>query len=131
MEKVKLNWKEEMEFGAQGGSEVGLTIDGAKKKGANPPELLLMSVASCTSIHLKLVLDKMRIEFDDLAVEVEGKRAEESPKYFTDIEFEFKVWGDEIEAEKMEKALNLAIDNCGMWQTVGSDTEMTFSYEIK
>jgi putative redox protein len=131
MDKVELNWQKDMEFIGQGAGEVKINIDGKKKEGANPPELLLMSLGSCSGIHLKMLLDKMRIEFDDLKVEASGERAEDSPRYFTEIELIFKVWGKEIAEEKFEKALKLAIDHCGIWNTIGNETDINYSYEIK
>ncbi|SKA02601.1 OsmC family protein [Selenihalanaerobacter shriftii] len=131
MTNVELNWNEEMKYDAKGDAEIDISIDGHKKEGANPPEIFLMGAASCVSIHLTMVLKKMRIELEDLNIKVNGERAEESPRYFVDIEFNFEVTAKDLAEEKMDRALNLAVENCGMLNTIREETNLTYNYEFK
>jgi len=131
MDKVELSWKEGMEFKAQSEGGIEVSIDGQKEQGPNPPEIFLMGLSSCASIHLTMILEKMRVEIDDLEVVVNGQRREESPRYFANIKLEFIIYGEELPEDKLENALKLAAKNCGMWQSIRPDTEISYSYEVK
>ena len=64
-------------------------------KGVSPMELLLMGVAGCSSIDIISILKKQKQNFDNLYIEVEGKReGKELPSLFTEIHAKVFIEGN-------------------------------------
>ena len=78
--------------------------------GANPMELLLMSVGGCTGVDIVSILEKQRQKPQNFRVEVRGKRADTYPRIYTDIEIVYHLWGQDIESKAVEKAIQLSDD---------------------
>ncbi len=81
---------------------------GGNASGVSPMESVLMAAAGCSSIDILDILKKQRLEVGDLKVEVEGERAEDPPKVFTDIKMIFRIEGELPEA-KVKRAAELSI----------------------
>ena len=69
--KIMCNWKENMQFEAHDLQEHKVKIDIGKENGGDgagfsPMPLVLVSLGGCMGVDVKLTLDKMRIEIDDL-----------------------------------------------------------------
>ncbi|AVX21244.1 MAG: OsmC family protein [Bacillota bacterium] len=133
--KVNIKWQGKMHFLGRGAQEVDIPIDaapaaGGEGKGASPMELLLMGVAGCTAIDIVSILEKMRLNLQDFVVEVEGERAADHPKVFTEITLVYRVWG-EIPEEKLVKAIELSLDKyCSASNTVKGVAKINYRYEI-
>ena len=84
MIKTTTTWIREEEFEA---SHEGnkIRIDGNKKNGHGPKALLLSGLAACSGIDVVSILQKKRIEFSDLSIEVITSQTDEHPKVFKDI----------------------------------------------
>lgn len=112
-----------------------INIDGApaiggEGKGTRPMELLLAAAAGCSSIDLKLILDKMKQHLTDYELEISGTRNEEVPKDFTSIHLLFKLTGD-IHEDKAEKAINLTVNKyCSVIKSLNQDIDITYSFTI-
>lgn len=96
-----------------GTSPVKIHMDGSPEiggqdLGARPMELVLMALASCSSLDLISILKKQRQQIDDYSVSVEGQRRDEIPKVFTSIHMNFMLKGH-IDRAKAEKAAELAV----------------------
>jgi len=48
--------------------------DVGEEKGLRPMELLLASVAGCSGVDVVLILQKMRVPFTDLRIQIRGER---------------------------------------------------------
>jgi putative redox protein len=110
----------------------GSPTEGGEGKGVRPMELVLMALASCSSIDLVLILQKMRQELRDLKIEVEGKRAEEQvPKVFTEIHLYFILMGN-IEEDKAARAVKLAVDKyCSVKNNLDPSIKISYDFEIQ
>jgi putative redox protein len=82
---------------------------GGEGKGARPMEVLLMSLAGCTSMDVVSMLQKMREPLDGFAVEVEGERREQIPQIFVKIHIKFFFSGN-IDKEKAKRAVDLSAE---------------------
>lgn len=78
--------------------------DGASK----PKELFLMGLAGCTGMDVAAILKKMRVEVDRFEVHIDADEAEDHPKVFTKIRLEYRLWGEAIDTEKVEQAIELS-----------------------
>ena len=107
--EITAEWQGEMTFigkNQTGGSVQMGMLDG--KPGVSPMELLLVGVAGCTAIDVVHILKKMRQPLKDLKVKVRGKRAEDHPKVYTEIEIEYLLWGADLSQKSVEQAIELS-----------------------
>jgi putative redox protein len=54
------------------------------------------------------ILKKMKVELEELSVDVEGDVSEDHPKRFLEMKVIYRVKGKDIKREKIEKAVNLS-----------------------
>lgn len=136
MSIVNITWEGNMKF--VGTDESGLQIPmdassiyGGKNEGVRPMELMLMSLGGCTGIELGHILNKMRVVYDRLDIEVSGNRVEEHPKVFSDIHIVYRLSGENIPLEKVNKALQMAEQvYCSASNMIKKVAEITYSLEI-
>ncbi|MBI9037274.1 MAG: OsmC family protein [Bacteroidales bacterium] len=131
--KIECNWKEKMAFEAIV-NDHKIMIDanesvGGENKGPRPKPLMLVSLAGCTGMDVVSILKKMRVDFDDFSVSVEGELTDEHPKYYKNINVVYKFKGKNLPKEKLEKAVSLSKERyCGVSVMLAKATEIT--YEI-
>lgn len=90
-------------------------IDIDSKKGVGPKALLLSGLAACSGIDVVEILEKMRVPFADLKIEVETTQTEDHPRVFKDIHITYHVKTEEENREKVNKAIALSLDKyCGV-----------------
>lgn len=98
---------------------------GGTDKGPRPKPLLLLSLIGCTGMDVVSLLNKMRVEYDDLKVSASGEIADEHPKYYKKITVEYHIWGKNVDHAKVEKAVNLSQDRyCGVNFMLDKSSEM-------
>lgn len=102
---------------------------GGEDQGMRPMELLLVSLASCSSMDLVSILKKMRQPLEDMRVEVEGKRAvDQVPAVFTHIHMRFFMKGD-LRPDRVEEALRLSVEKyCSVGQMLEKAAEITYDW---
>jgi len=105
---------------------------GGEGKGIRPMELLLMSLASCSSMDAVTILKKMRQPLEDMKVEVEGERdTEQVPAVFKKIHLHFDLSGP-LRPEKVEQALRLAVEKyCSVGRMLEKTATITWDFTIK
>ena len=97
-------------------------------QGASPMELLLMGVAGCSSIDIISILNKQKVPFDLLEIDVEGDRDDKpAPSLFTKIHATVRVSGD-VKPEKIYRAAHLSFTKyCSVSLTLAATAEISFS----
>ena len=75
--------------------------------GASPMEMVLIGLAGCTGMDVVSILEKKQQDVRGLQIVVRGKRAETHPRVYTEIELEYRVWGD-VDAVAVERAIALS-----------------------
>ena len=121
-------WKIGLAFNSKyNNSEIG--IDG--KDGFSPKALLLTGLAGCSGIDVVLILEKMRVPFADLVIDVETEQTDTEPKVFKDILIVFKIKADEENRDKIEKAINLSLEKyCGVAAMLEKHSAINYKLEI-
>ncbi|MDO5059045.1 MAG: OsmC family protein, partial [Neisseria sp.] len=67
----------------------------------------------------------------DCQATVTAKRADSTPRVFTDIHIHFKVIGEDLKAEVIEKAVKLSAEKyCSASIMLGKAANITHSFEI-
>jgi putative redox protein len=130
--EVSARWQGEMRFigkNQTGGSVQMGTVDG--QPGTSPMELLLVGVAGCTGMDIVHILGKKRITLDHFEVRVRGKRADDYPKVYNEIEIEYLLWSDDVSPKAVEQAIELSEDKyCSASAMMSKTAEMRSSYRI-
>jgi putative redox protein len=104
--------------------------ENGKAKGMTPKYLMLVSLAGCTSMDVTSLLTKMRAQVEDFRVEVEGELTEEHPKHYHKVKLVYLFKGEDLQKEKIEKAVKLSIDRyCGVYEMFRQFADV--SYEIR
>ncbi len=104
---------------------------GGEGKGVRPMQLLLMSLAGCSSIDVVTLLKKMRQPLEDIRVEVNGVRdMNEVPAVFKKIHLQFFLKGNLDEA-KVRKAIGMSVEKyCSVGRMLDKTAEITWGVEI-
>lgn len=127
----RVKWAGDLRFIGTGASGHSVVIDGDKKSGLSPMELLLLGTGGCACIDLVMILEKGRQKVIDAWVEIGGERRQEMPKYFTDIELHFVVKGIDIKENRVQRAIDLAMEKyCSASAQMAGLAKINTSYEI-
>jgi len=101
-------------------------------KGIKSSDLLLMSLVSCSSYDVVLILERQRQQLTRMYVEVEADNADEPPYQFTKIHLHFIMEGIDLDEAKVARAIKLSDEKyCSVSATVRGVAELTHSFEIK
>ena len=116
-----------LEFRAQGGAPVSLTVDGDGKAGPTPVESLLIALASCMAADIVDIGTKMRLPIASLAVHATGMRNPEPPRRYLSAHLRFTVGGVvERDAPKLQRALEMSEEKyCSVMHTLRRDMDVT------
>lgn len=131
--KSKITWTGQIAFAGTTPSGHEIQMDaaeeaGGQNSGARPTELLLHAVAGCTGIDIILILQKMRLNPASFHMEIDGTRAEDHPKRFTDVHIHYALEG-ELPDDKVARAIQLSKDKyCSVSQSLNAT--ITVSYSI-
>ena len=109
----------------------GVPVEGQAKRGASPMELLLMGVAGCSSIDVVMIAEKQRQHITDCQATVTAKRADDTPRVFTEIHIHFKVFGHDLKESAIEKAVQMSAEKyCSASIMLGKSAKVTHSFEL-
>jgi len=132
--KVEVAWKGKMAFEGKGPSGHSTLLDagidsGGEDKAPRPTEALLSSLGGCTGIDVVLILKKMRMSLEEFNMVITSERAEEHPKKFTKINVHYNLKGQNLEIDKVKKALELTQEKyCSVSKSLNA--EITYSFSI-
>ncbi len=110
---AKVTWKQKMAFTGQTGSGFSLPIDtsveqGGENSGFRPMELLLVGLGGCTAMDVISILEKKRQKVTRFEVNVDGVRANEHPRVYTEITLEYVLAGESLDPAAVERAVELS-----------------------
>ena len=99
--------------------------------GLSPMELLLASLAGCTGSDVVSMLIKQRQPLKAFKVRVRGKRRQEQPRIYTEIEVEYLLWGIGLEPKRVERAVTLSREKyCSVSAMLEPSASIRFIYKI-
>lgn len=126
--KTTTIWKGGQAFNSfQGAAKIELDA----KAGFGPKALLLTGLAGCSGIDVVEVLEKMRIPFANLNIEVEAEQTEEHPRVFKDIHIRYIIKTDEENRDKVKKAIDLSLDKyCGVAAMLKKNSKINYTITI-
>lgn len=114
-------------FNMDGSPEIG-----GENLGMRPMEVLLSSLAGCSSMDVLSMLKKMREDIQDYKVEITGERdTNEVPAVFKTIHVHFILKG-KLNEKNVEKAIVLSMEKyCSVTKMLEKAATITHSYAIE
>lgn len=86
--------------------------------GYRPFELLVTSIAGCSGGVFRKILNKQRVNFTNITMDVDVERNANKANRIEKIKFHFVVTGFHLNQNKIEKSLETSKRNCAMVQSV-------------
>lgn len=129
--QAQLTWTEGLQFVGRTDGGPAVVMDNPESgSGASPMELLLMGTAGCTAMDVISILKKKRMPVTGFKVNVTGKRADDHPRRYTDVDIEYVIYGADIKPEAVQRAIDLSENKyCGAMASLNA--RITHSYRIE
>ena len=129
MRKTTTIWKSGQAFDSfQGNSKIEVDGNG----GFSPKALLLTGLAACSGIDVVDILEKMRVPFASLKINVAADQTDEHPKVFKDIHIEYVIGTEEENRDKVKKAVDLSLDKyCGVSAMLKKNSKINYTITIQ
>jgi putative redox protein len=134
--KTTVKWIDNMLMVGESASGHAVVMDGpealgGKNLGVRPMEMLLLGMGGCTTVDVVSTLKKMREKVRDCHVELSAERSPEHPKIFTKIHLHFVLKGEQLNAKKVEKAINLSTEKyCSATIMLGKMAKITHDFSL-
>ncbi|MGA2622891.1 MAG: OsmC family protein [Bacteroidota bacterium] len=105
---------------------------GGSNAGARPKELLLFALGGCTGSDVISILQKRKAPFQGFEIQLTGEVREEHPQVFTDIHVEYVFYGDGLDPQDVERAIELSMTRyCAVSAMLKPSVKITHSYRIE
>ena len=121
-DKVVTHWKGNMLFEADNPSGKTVMIDasaehGGHNAGMRPKAMMLASLAGCSGLDVISILKKMKVKISDFRMDTSADLTGEHPKYYNRVIVEYHFYGEDLQREKIKKAVDLSIEKyCGVME---------------
>jgi len=104
---------------------------GGHNLGARPMEVLLMSLAGCSTIDVLMILNKMKQPVEDYHVEVDGEREPDvEPSLYRKIHLTYFFKGN-LDPDKVNRAIQLSVEKyCSVAKTLEPTATISWSAQI-
>jgi len=104
---------------------------GGIAEGPTPMELVLQALMGCTGMDVASILEKKKVSFRSFEITEEHTRSEEHPKVYKSIHMTYRFDGDDIDPEKVRKAVSLSVEKyCSVHAMLKDSVELTYGIEI-
>jgi putative redox protein len=107
MVEAKAIWTDHQRFLGLASSGHGVVVDGERKTGNSPMELVLIGLCGCTGYDVASILGKKREPFTSLEVRAEAERATTPPTVYTEVRLVYRVGGN-VSHKAVEDAVRLS-----------------------
>jgi putative redox protein len=130
MTEAKAKWVDQQRFVGESGSAHALVMDGDKKTGNSPMELVLIGLCGCTGYDVASILTKKREPFTSLEVHAMAERAAEPPAVYTAIKLIYRV-GGRVSRKAVEDAVRLSKEKyCSVSAMLEKTATITVEIEL-
>lgn len=100
--------------------------------GMKPSDLMLVSLAACSSVDVVSILEKKKKHLEKLEVSVSATQDDEPPWTFRKIHLIYTIKGEGIEAPDVEKAIALSEGKyCSVADTLKGKSEISWEFVIE
>lgn len=129
MTEAHATWIDEYRFNAAATSGHSIVVDGDKKAGNSPMELVLIGLCGCTGYDVASILRKKREAFTSLEVRAEAERVASPPSVYTEIKLIYRV-GGKVSHKAVEDAVRLSEEKyCSVSAMLQKTAKISFEIE--
>ncbi|OCA82766.1 OsmC family protein [Pseudobacillus wudalianchiensis] len=107
-----------------------LDVSGDEQYGFRPYQLLTASIAVCSGGVLRKILEKKRMNVEDIEINTNVYRNAQEADRIEKVEVHFIIKGKELSDVQIKKAMELTRKNCSMVQSVIPVIEVVETFEI-
>ncbi len=134
-QNAKITWQSNMAFEASvNGHNIMMDVDsssGGQDLGPRPKILLLAGLGGCTGMDVVSILAKMKIVPEKFWMDISAELSEEHPKVYNHIKLTYNFKGDNLEFDKLEKAVHLSKEKyCAVSAMLSKSAEMEVEIKI-
>ena len=102
------------------------TASSEETLGPSPMEMVLMGLGGCSGIDVMHILEKMRQPVTGCQVELEGERAEETPRVYEKIHLIYTISGNNLSQQRVEEAVRLSNEKyCSVSVMLNASVELS------
>ena len=105
---------------------------GGENLGARPMQLLIMGLGGCSAIDVVMILQKQKVNPEGIEIEINAERfKDQTPALFEDIKVSFKIKGEEKDAKKIKRAVELSMEKyCSVAKILEATAKITFDVAL-
>src|SRR5690349_8761316 len=129
MTEAKAVWIDQHRFVSEASSGHSIVLDGDKKTGNSPMELVLIGLCGCTGYDVASILTKKREAFTSIEVRAEAERAAAPPTVYTEIRLVYRV-GGKVSHKAVEDAVRLSEEKyCSVAGMISKTAKIAYAIE--
>jgi putative redox protein len=129
MTEAKAVWIDHQQFVGEASSHA-MVLDGDKKIGPSPVELVLIGLCGCTGYDVASILRKKREPYTGLEVRAQAERAAEPPTVLTRIRLVYRIKG-KVSRKAVEDAVRLSKEKyCSVSAMLEKTAKITSEIEL-
>lgn len=99
--------------------------------GVKPSQMLLVALASCSSVDVVEIMEKKRKPLTMLEVTATGEQEPDPPWPYRRIHLKYRLSGTDLTGKAVEQAITLSQEKyCSVAATIRGVAEITTEYEI-
>ena len=132
MATTTVRWIKERHFVGTDSTNHSVVLSGQKHGiGVSPSEMLLIALASCSSVDVVEILEKKRKKLTMMEVTASGEQDPEPPWAYRKIHLQYLLSGEDLTEKAVEQAIHLSQEKyCSVAATVRGVAQITTEYRI-
>jgi putative redox protein len=132
LKHAQVKWVENFKFAGTSSSGKSIIMDASADMGGGsavtPGELVFLALGGCTGIDVVSILNKMRVPFRDLKIDIDGQMLDTHPRTYKWIKVTYRIFGV-ADKDKARQAVSLSQEKyCSVSAIIKQATEL--SHEI-
>ncbi len=132
MATATIRWLNDRNFVGTDATGHSVVLSGQKNGiGVSPSQMLLVALASCSSVDVVEILEKKRLKLTLLEVTATGEQDPDPPWTYRKIQVKYRLGGENLTEKAVEQAIRLSQDKyCSVAATVRGVAQITTEFEI-
>jgi putative redox protein len=132
MATTTVRWLNEQHFVGIDSGGHSVVLSGQENGiGVSPSQMLLVALASCSSVDVVEILKKKRMKLNLLEVTTSGEQDPEPPWAYRKIHVKYRIGGEGLTEKAVAQAISLSQEKyCSVTATVRGVAQITTEYEI-
>ncbi len=105
---------------------------GGNNLGPRPKQLLLSGLIGCTGIDVMSMLNKMKVEVEDVSIQASADNTGGTPSVYENIHLVYRFKGKDLPKDKINRAVELSKTKyCGVSAMLEKVTSITYEVIIE